>query len=68
VTDFDATKFAFNTTGFQNSFNGTFSVANNGNNLDLIYTTALVIIPEPATATLGMLGLAGLMMRRRRTV
>jgi len=63
--NFSSGSFAFNTAGFQNPINGTFSVVQNQGNLDLVYTTALVI-PEPATATLGLLGLAGLMLRRRR--
>lgn len=61
ITGFDSDFFAFDTSGFQNAINGTFSIAQNGNNLDLIYTA----IPEPATALLGSLGLLFLLRRRR---
>ena len=60
-TSFAADKFAFNTTGFQNTLNGTFSVLQNGNNLDLVYST----VPEPnVAALLGALG--GILLLRRR--
>ena len=38
----------------------------NFNNLNQIALVQNAIVPEPATATLGLLGLAGLMLRRRR--
>ena len=34
--------------------------------IDPVFIAGLTYIPEPATASLGLLGLAGLMMRRRR--
>lgn len=42
---------------------------NNGNNAviaDISLEGTLAVVPEPATASLGLLGLAALMMRRRR--
>lgn len=35
--------------------------------IDSIVVGGLVTVPEPATATLGLIGMAGLVMRRRRT-
>jgi fibronectin-binding autotransporter adhesin len=64
ITGFAADKFAFDTTQFLNTLNGTFSVSQNGNNLDLNYMTNYVI-PEPRAALLGGLGLL-LLLRRRR--
>jgi autotransporter-associated beta strand protein len=64
ITGFAADKFAFDTTQFLNTLNGTFSVSQNGNNLDLNYMTNYVI-PEPKAALLGGLGIL-LMLRRRR--
>jgi fibronectin-binding autotransporter adhesin len=61
ITGFAANLFDIDTTGFQNSLNGTFSVAQNGSNLDLIYTA----VPEPRAALLGGLGLLMLLRRRR---
>ncbi len=61
VTDFAADMFSFDTSGFQNTLNGNFSVLLNGNNLDLAYTA----IPETSTALLGGLGLLVLLRRRR---
>jgi hypothetical protein len=61
---FSADKFSFLTSNFANTLNGTFSVSQNGNNLDLNYMTNYVI-PEPKAALLGGLGIL-LMLRRRR--
>jgi autotransporter-associated beta strand protein len=52
VTGFDANDFAFNTSAFQNTLNGTFSVVQNGNNLDLVYT----VVPEPGTFAMLLFG------------
>lgn len=62
VTDFSADKFAFNVGDFENPLNGSFSVAVNGTNLDLVYTA----IPEPATSALLIGSFAALMAFRRR--
>lgn len=43
--------------------------SNDGNNAivrNISLEDTLAVVPEPATATLGLLGLAALMMRRRR--
>jgi fibronectin-binding autotransporter adhesin len=60
---FSADKFSFLTSNFANTLNGTFSVSQNGNNLDLNYTAT--VIPEPKAALLGGLGIL-LLLRRRR--
>lgn len=62
LTSVAANKFAIDTSAFQNTINGTFSVVPNGNNLDLNYTAA----PEPATVGLISLAGLGLLARRRR--
>lgn len=66
ITGFDAEAFAYDFGGFTNSFTGMWSVALDGNNLDLVYTGTPV--PEPSTyavlAGLGVLGFAA--WRRRR--
>lgn len=54
ITGFAADKFVFNTSGFENVFDGTFSFVVNGNNLDLVYTASA--IPEPASTALLALG------------
>ena len=50
------------TTGFTNTLAGTFSIAQDGNNLNLVYT----VVPEPTSALLGALGLFGSVFLRRR--
>jgi autotransporter-associated beta strand protein len=52
ITSFAADKFQFDTTGFQDTLNGTFSVVQNGNNLDLHYTA----VPEPGTFAMLLFG------------
>jgi fibronectin-binding autotransporter adhesin len=61
---FAANEFSVDTTGFQNAINGTFSVALNGNNLDLQYSA----VPEPSTwaMVLGGFGALALVQRARR--
>lgn len=63
ITGFSADKFDFDTSGFGNALNGTFSVALNGNNLDLVYTA----VPEPSTAALMLMAFSGgaILIRRR---
>jgi hypothetical protein len=67
VSGFDATDFVINTaanngtSGFSNSFTGSFSVGVSGNNLMLNYSA----IPEPSAALLGGLGVFALLRRRR---
>jgi autotransporter-associated beta strand protein len=58
---FDAGAFAFDTSGFQNTLNGSFSVSQAGNDLFLNYTA----VPEPSSALLG-LSAAFLFLNRRR--
>ena len=58
--------FALNTSGFQNTLNGTFGLAQVGNDLNITYTTSAV--PEPSTFGI-LFGLAALgftATRRRR--
>lgn len=65
ITGFDPNKFSIDTTGFQNTLNGAFSVVQNGSNLDLQYA----VVPEPSTLVLGglsLLGFAGAGLRKRR--
>jgi hypothetical protein len=57
LTDVTAIRFAFS--GVQNGYVGY-------TELDVIGTAGGNAVPEPATATLALLGLGGLMMRRRR--
>lgn len=61
---FDAGSFSFNTAGFQNTLNGSFSVAINGSNLDLNYTA----VPEPSTWALLAFSLTTVMVLRRRRI
>lgn len=63
ISGFAAGEFAVNTAGFGNALNGgRFSVVEDGNNLDLMFTPA----PEPATWALLMLGGASLLVVTRR--
>jgi autotransporter-associated beta strand protein len=68
ISDFSADAFSINTTGFGNTFTGTFGVArgdavSGGNDTQLFLTYTPV--PEPSTALLGGLGLLALLRRRR---
>jgi len=66
IVGFNAAAFTVNTSGFANAYNGSWSVAQSGTNLNLVYTA----IPEPS-ACAALAGLAGLglafVRRRRRT-
>jgi autotransporter-associated beta strand protein len=62
ITGFAGDKFLVDTTNFQNSYTGSFSVVANGSNLDLVYTA----VPEPKAALIGSLGLLMLLRRRPR--
>ena len=70
ITGFDASNWQIDATGFTNDELGSFVLTTggrNGNDLVLTYRPfSGVTVPEPTTAALGLLGLAGLMMRRRR--
>lgn len=68
ITGFDPLEWQINASGFTNNELGTWSLGlgNQNNDLVLTYTAAASAVPEPATATLGLLAVTGLMMRRRR--
>jgi fibronectin-binding autotransporter adhesin len=61
ISGFDASNWALDTLGFQDSDTGTWSLASTGNDLVLSYT----VIPEPSTALLAALGVLALLRRRR---
>ena len=58
---FAANEFLVNTSAFQNTINGTFSVALNGNNLDLQYSA----VPEPSTWAMVLSGFGALALVQR---
>jgi autotransporter-associated beta strand protein len=63
IGTFNSNLFAVNTSGFQNSFSGTFSVVQiDANSLGLQYTA----VPEPSTYALFGIGLGALWMLRRK--
>jgi fibronectin-binding autotransporter adhesin len=62
ITGYAADKFSVNTSLFQNTINGSFSVAQNGNSLDLKY----IAIPEPGTLLLLGLGFSVMFVWGRR--
>jgi hypothetical protein len=70
ITGFNANQFSLDTTGFSNTFTGTFSVAKGtggtANDLFINYTAAAV--PEPSTYAIPGLGLAGLWSMRRKRI
>ncbi len=67
ISSFSASIFAINTTGFLNTTNGTFSIAQgSGGDNDKLYLTYSAV-PEPSTYTaLAGLGALGLVATRRR--
>jgi hypothetical protein len=64
ISDFEATDFLIDTSGFQNAFTGLFSVVQSGHDLTLNYTP----VPEPQTSVMVLLGLAGFAVWRNRAV
>jgi autotransporter-associated beta strand protein len=66
ISGFSASAFTIDTSGFQNSFTGTWSLEQIGNNLDVVYTVSAV--PEPSTyaALLGAAALGAAFLFRRR--
>ena len=65
ITGFDPAAFTLDSSAFANNNNlagGMFSIATNGNDLNLVFTSA---IPEPSTYVLILCGLAGLVFFRR---
>jgi len=66
ITAFNANQFAFNTSSFQNSFTGTFSVSQGtGSDDDKLYLN-YTAIPEPSTYAMLGLGLGLLVWLRRK--
>jgi autotransporter-associated beta strand protein len=51
ILNFDASKFAIDTSAFANTYTGTFSVAVQGNNLVVNYTPVMIISSGPLTGT-----------------
>ncbi|MEQ9410339.1 MAG: autotransporter-associated beta strand repeat-containing protein [Fuerstiella sp.] len=66
ILGFDPSRFLVSTTGFQNSFAGTFSLSQNGNSLQLHYGTAAV--PEPSSLMLFAIGVGIVRLRNRKNV
>ena len=72
ITGFDANEFSIYTTavngtnGFSNSFAGTFSMSQSGNNLNLNYDPTPV--PEPANAVTVLALFSGAVLQRRKRV
>jgi autotransporter-associated beta strand protein len=66
ITGFDASRFVLDTSAFANAFDGSWSIAQSGNDLNLVYTASA--IPEPSTyaALVGALALGVALVRRRR--
>lgn len=52
-------------TGNAADYEGKYYLYRDGNTIKVQYVETGAVVPEPATATLGLLGLAALMMRRR---
>jgi len=65
ISGYDAAAFSINTSGFQNTFTGTWGTSVTGNSLNITYTAATAI-PEPSSASMLVLGLAAVLAKRRR--
>ena len=66
ISGYASDAFSINTTGFQNSFTGTWgtSLSNDGKSLNITYTATA--IPEPSVASMFVLGLSAILANRRR--
>jgi hypothetical protein len=65
ISGYNAAAFSINTSGFQNTFTGTWGTSVTGNSLNITYTAATAI-PEPSSASMLVLGLAAALAKRRR--
>ena len=65
ISGYNAAAFSINTSGFQNTFTGTWGTSVTGNSLNITYTAATAI-PEPSSASMFVLGLAAALAKRRR--
>jgi fibronectin-binding autotransporter adhesin len=66
VIGFSADKFVLDTTDFLNPFDGAWSVALDGNSINLVYSATAVPEPSAYAAMAGALALVGAILRRRR--
>jgi fibronectin-binding autotransporter adhesin len=66
VSTFAADKFLISTTGFANSFTGSWSVALSGNDLNLVYSASAIPEPSAYAALAGTVLLGFAAWRRRR--
>ncbi|MBI5772007.1 MAG: PEP-CTERM sorting domain-containing protein, partial [Verrucomicrobia bacterium] len=67
IVGFDTAAFTLNTSGVDSSLTGIWSIAQSGNNLNLVYTGGSAV-PEPSTyaAIFGACALVGAIVHRRR--
>lgn len=64
ISGFSAGKFLIDTAGFTNDYSGTFSIVQDGNALNVVYSA----VPEPSLVLLVTVGFAGLAALRLRRV